>query len=218
MVFYGIFVKKFEEKGKVEVSRKNLNLILKELPRAKGYDSMSVHLTRDEVREAYKSFFALRKKGFTQHHAPGFRRKNDLSPLKYVQSGFKIEGDRMTLRLGTSRQDGVKSVSFRISHRPDVPFERIRQLSIVYDKISGQLEARLMVEVRPHKREGTGRVAMDSGETILMTCAFEDGTASLYPGRSIKAIRRYWQKVRANLKQKSRRWFQIFHHERKQVD
>jgi IS605 OrfB family transposase len=124
----------------------------------------------------------------------------------------------MTLRPGKRRQDGVKSVSFRISHRPDVPFERIRQLSIVYDKISGQLEARLMVEVKPRKNKGTGRVAMDPGETILMTCAFEDGTASLYPGRSIKAIRRYCQKIRANLKQNSRRWVQISHRERKQVD
>jgi IS605 OrfB family transposase len=51
-----------------------------------------------------------------------------------------------------------------------------------------------------------------------MTCAFDDGTVSLYSGRQIKAIRRYWQKVRANLKQKSRRWFQISHQERKQVD
>jgi hypothetical protein len=56
-----------------------------------------------------------------------------------------------------------------------------------------------MVEVKPRKSEGTGRVAMDPGETILMACAFEDGTVSLYPGRSIKAIRRYWQKIRANL-------------------
>jgi len=72
--------KEYEETGKVDISRKNLNRILKELPRAKGYYSMSVQLTRDEVREAYKSFFALRKKGLTQHHAPGFRRKNQLSP------------------------------------------------------------------------------------------------------------------------------------------
>jgi putative transposase len=84
----------------------------------------------------------------------------------------------MTLSLGTGRQDGVRSVSFRISHRPDAPFERIRQLSIVYDKISGQLEARLMVEVKPRKNEvGTGRVAIDLGETNLMACAFDDGTA-----------------------------------------
>jgi putative transposase len=89
--------KEYEEKGKVKVSRNKLNLILKELPRVKGYYSMSVQLTRDEVIQAYKSFFELKKKGLTQHHAPGFRRKSDLSPLKYVQSGFKIEGNKFTL-------------------------------------------------------------------------------------------------------------------------
>ncbi len=46
--------------GKVDLSRKNLNRILKELPRAKDYYSMSVQLTREGVREAYKSSFALR--------------------------------------------------------------------------------------------------------------------------------------------------------------
>jgi transposase len=89
----------------------------------------------------------------------------------------------MTLSLGTSRQDGVRSVSFRISHRPHVQYERIRQLSIVYDRISGQLEARLMVEVQSGEAHGSGRMAIDLGETILMTCAFDDGTVSLYSGR-----------------------------------
>jgi IS605 OrfB family transposase len=124
----------------------------------------------------------------------------------------------VTLSFGTRREDGVKSVSFRISHRPDLKYEKVRQVSIVYDRISGQPEARLMVEVKPGKMEGTGRVAMDLGETILMTCAFDDGTVSLYSGRKIKSIRRYWQKVRANLKQGSHRWFRIAHKERKQVD
>ncbi len=91
--------KEYQETGKVDISRKNLNRILKKLPRAKGYYSMSVQLTRDEVREAYRSFFALRKKGLTQHKAPGFRRKGYLSPLKDVQSGFRVEGDRVWLSL-----------------------------------------------------------------------------------------------------------------------
>lgn len=47
----------------MNISRQNLNRILKELPRAKGYYSMPVQLTRDEGREAFKSFFVLRKKG-----------------------------------------------------------------------------------------------------------------------------------------------------------
>jgi transposase len=210
--------KEYEETGKSTITRKNLNLILKELPRTKGYYSMSVQLTRDEVIQSYKSFLELRKKGLTQHHAPGFRRKNALSPLKYVQSGFKVQGNKVALSLGSSRQDGVKSVSFRISHRPDVQYGKVRQISIIYDKISGKLESRLVVEIKPGQSQGSGRVAIDLGETILMTCAFNDGTVSLYSGRKIKSIRRYWQKVRANLEQGSRRWFQIAHKERKQVD
>jgi transposase len=47
--------KEYEETGKSSVTRKNLNWILKELPRAKNYYSMSVQLTRDEVIQAYKS-------------------------------------------------------------------------------------------------------------------------------------------------------------------
>jgi IS605 OrfB family transposase len=204
--------------GKVDLSRKNLNRILKELPRAKDYYSMSVQLTREEVREAYKAFFALRKEGKTNHQAPGFRRKGYLSPLRYVQSGFKVEGNRVTISLGTNRRDGIRQVSFRIAHRPGVRYERVRQLSIVYDKLSGRLEARLTVEVRANPRPGEGRVALDLGETVLMAAAFDDGGALLYSGRGLKAVRRYWQKVRANLKRGSRRWREVAHRERAQVN
>ncbi|HHY80206.1 MAG TPA: IS200/IS605 family element transposase accessory protein TnpB [Thermoanaerobacter sp.] len=210
--------KEYKETGRVNISRKNLNRILKELPRAKGYYSMSVQLTRDEVREAYKSFFALKKNGLTQHEAPGFRRKSQLSPLKYIQSGFKVEGDKVTISLGTSREDGVREVTFQISYRPDIEYERVRELSIIYDKISGRIEARLVVGVKARENKGTGKVAVDLGETILMACAFDDGSVILYSGRLIKAVRRYWQKVRANLKQNSRRWKQIAHQEKKQVE
>jgi len=210
--------KEQKKTGRVDISRKNLNRVLKELPRAKGYYSMSVQLTRDEVREAYKSFFALKKKGLAQHEAPGFRRKGYFSTLKYVQSGFKVERDKVTLSLGISREDGIKRVSFRISHRPDIEYERVRELSIIYDKFSGRIAARLVVEVKARENKGTGKAAVDLGETVLMACAFDDGTVMLYSGRQIKAIRRYWQKVRASLRQNSCRWKEIAHRERKQVE
>ncbi|MBX6378822.1 MAG: transposase, partial [Clostridia bacterium] len=189
-----------EETGRVDVRRSNLNRILAVLPRAKGYYSMSAQLTRDEVRQAWRSFFALRRNGRTSHNAPGFRPKAMLSPLKYVQNGFKVGGDRLMLSLGTGREDGVRSVTFHIRHRPDVEYERVREVSITYDKLTGHLEARLVVEVRPRENHGTGRVAVDLGETVLLAAAFGDGTALLYSGRLIKAIRRYWQKVRSRVK------------------
>ncbi|RDV79753.1 transposase, partial [Ammonifex thiophilus] len=90
-------------------------------------------------------------------------------------------------------------VSFRISHRPGVEYERVREFSVTYDKVSGRIEARLVVEVKANPRPGTKRAALDLGETILMAAAFEDGTVLLYSGRFIKSVRRYWQKVRASL-------------------
>ncbi|WP_448516674.1 RNA-guided endonuclease InsQ/TnpB family protein, partial [Pseudothermotoga sp.] len=155
----------------------------------------------------------------------GFRPKSMLSPLKYVQSGFKVEGDRLTLSLGTGREDGVRSVTFRISHRPGVEYERVREVAITYDKLAGRLEARLVVEVRPRENHGKERVAVDLGETVLLATVFEGGVALLYSGRFIKAIRRYWQKVRSHVRppskahpRKSRRFCQIAHRERRQVE
>jgi putative transposase len=217
--------RQMEETGRVDVRRANLNRILAALPRAKGYYSMSAQLTRDEVRQAWRSFFALRRNGRTDHNAPGFRPKSMLSPLKYVQSGFRVEGDRLTLSLGTGREDGVRSVTFRISHRPGVEYERVREIIITYDKVSGRVEARLVVEIKPCENHGMGRVAVDLGETVLLAAVFEDGAALLYSGRLIKAIRRYWQKVRSHLRppskdgpRKARRFHQIARRERRQAD
>jgi putative transposase len=60
-------LKEYEEKGRVDISRNNLNLILKGLPRAMEYISMSGQFTYDEVIHAYNSFFVLRKQGYTRH-------------------------------------------------------------------------------------------------------------------------------------------------------
>jgi len=98
-----------------------------------------------------------------------------------------------------------------------VRYERVRELSITDDKISGQIEARLVVEVKANPRPGTRKVAVDLGETSLMSCAFDDGTVFLYSGRFVKSVRRYWQKVRAQLKPGSRRWEEVAHKEKRQV-
>lgn len=214
-----------EETGRVDVRRSNLNRILAALPRAKGYYSMSAQLTRDEVRQAWRSFFALRRNGRTAHSAPGFRPKSLLSPLKYTQSGFKVGGDRLTLSLGTGREDGIRTVTVRLTNRPGVEYERVREIIITYDTVSGRIEARLVVEIKPRENTGTGRAAVDLGETVLLAAVFEDSTALLYSGRLIKAIRRYWQKMRPHVKppsgerpRKSRRFRQIAHREGKQVE
>ena len=49
----------YEETGKPAISRKNLNKIMKELPRRKDYFSLSAQGTSKEVIEASKSFYYL---------------------------------------------------------------------------------------------------------------------------------------------------------------
>ena len=58
------------------------------------------------------------------------------------------------------------------------------------------LQAHLVVDADDRKALDERTVAVDLGETQMITAVFDDGKALLYSGRLIKAIRRYWQKVR----------------------
>lgn len=214
----------YKATGQSDTSKKNLNRLLKMLPRAKGYYSLSAQATRDEVIQAYQSFFALRRAGRTQHNAPGFRRKTQYSPLRYYEGyGFSVQGDRLTISLGTSRADGVKSVAVTIRHRPAFAYRRIVNLLLTYDIRHG-LYAHLVVEVDARQPKGNHLAAVDLGETQALCAVFDDGKALLVNGRFIKALRRYWQKVRAKVKpptlgqKKSKRYSEIERKERRQVE
>ncbi len=39
---------------------------------------------------------------------------------------------------------GVREVAFRISHRPDVKYERVRELFITYDNVFGRMPLNLL--------------------------------------------------------------------------
>lgn len=214
----------YEQTGNNKLSRQNLNKILKTLPRAKGYYSLSAQATRDEVLGAYQSYFALKKTGYETARPPGFRRKNSYSGLRYYEGyGVRLMGDQLTLSLGLSRLDGVRQVTVRIQHRPDFVYRKVVNVLLTYDTANG-MEAHLVVEVEDGQAKGKRKAAVDLGETQSISAMFDDGTNLLYSGREIKAIRRYWQKVRAKVKpptaenrKKSRRYRQIERKESRQV-
>lgn len=215
----------YEQTGKNRVSKQNLNKILKTLPRAKAYYSLSVQATRDEVLGAYQSYFALKKAGYENARPPGFRRKNTYSGLRYYDGyGVTLNGNQLTLSLGLSRLDGVRQVTVQIQYRTDVVFRKVVNVLLTYDRSNG-MEAHLVVEVEDGQAKGTRKVAVDLGETQAISAMFDDGTDLLYSGREIKAIRRYWQKVRTKVKpptadnrKKSQRYRQIEHKEARQVN
>jgi IS605 OrfB family transposase len=67
-------------------------------------------------------------------------------------------------------------------------------------------------------------VAIDLGLNNLISATFSDGTSYIISGRELKAIRRYWQKVRAKVqppsqtkRKPSRRYLQICRKESRQI-
>jgi IS605 OrfB family transposase len=214
----------FERISKTTLTQKNLNKILKTLPRAKDYYSQSVQATRDEVLQAYSSFFALRRKALTQHNSPGFRPKTQYSPLRYFDGfGFSLTGSELKISLGTSRKDKVKQLSLQIQKREDLKYKRVINLLLTYDKSFG-LCAHLVVEIEALAPLGNRLVAVDLGETQALAATFDDASNLLYSGKLIKAIRRYWQKVRSVVKpptkenpKKSKRYKEIESKEHREI-
>lgn len=214
----------FNQTGKTTLSQKNLNKILKTLPRSKDYYSQSVQATRDEVLQAYSSFFALRRKGLTQHNSPGFRPKTQYSTLRYFDGfGFSLTGNQLKISLGTSREDKVKQLSLILHKRSDLKYKRVINLLLTYDNSLG-LCAHLVVEIAALEPLGNRYVAVDLGETQALAAVFDNGSSLLYSGKLIKAIRRYWQKVRSFVKpptkdnpHKSKRYREIESKEHREV-
>jgi putative transposase len=211
----------FEKTSKTTLTQKNLNKLLKSLPRAKDYYSQSVQAIRDEVLQADSSFFALRRKGLTQPHRPGFRPKTQYSTLRYFEGfGFSLSGNELKVSLGTHREDQVKQLKLTLQKREDVKYKRVINLLLTYSGLC----AHLVVAIAALKPLGNRKVALDLGKTPTIAASFDDATTLLYSGKLIKSIRRHWQKVRAVVKppiinnsHKSKRYKEIESKEHREV-
>ncbi len=193
-----------EEAGRVDVRRSSLNRIWR---RSRGPGGTIPCLRRSPATRSGKRGGRSSRSGRTATRSttrPVSGRRATCPISNPCKVGSRRPATRWTLSLGKSREDGVHAATFRISHRPGVEYERVRQIVITYDKTSGRLEAGLVVEVKLRENHGQGRVAVDLGATLLLTAIFEDSTALLPSGRLIKAVRRSWQKVRAKGKPPAR--------------
>jgi len=224
------------EKPKIPLNRIKLQSMFKDNYWALNLHSQSAQFIVGEIINAYKSWFAkrrlLRKNGNSQANPPGFRPKTSLSPITFVQSSPRIESrygnTYLRLSLGTKRTDGLKEITVKINHRKPLPsFDKLKNVRITYDTVSGTYYAHLVFDVSVQaktKSPPTNVVAIDLGLNNIITATFSDGTSHIISGRELKAIRRYWQKVRAKVKppsqtkrKPSRRYLQICRKEARQI-
>jgi len=223
------------QKPKIPLNRVELQRIFKDNHWAKNLHSQSAQFIVYEVINAYKSWFALRKNGHKEANPPKFRRKTNLSPVTFLQATPTIFSKNgftyLRLSLGNKREDGTKEITVKITHRHSLPEGALKNVKITYDTVTGHYYAHLVfdVPVDRHPQEQlelfpTNVVAVDLGLNNIITATFTDGTSHIISGRELKAIRRYWQKVRAKVKppsttkrKPSRRYLQICRKESRQI-
>ena len=203
--------------------------------------AQSAQAVIEEVTDAYKSWFSLRRNGRQDANPPGFRPKTSLSTVTFKKEAITIstKGKYSLLRLslGIKREDGLRYITIRVTHRNPLPEGVQKTVKVTYDTVTGQYYAHLVFDVPTTseqlqlKSEGlastffpTNVVAVDLGLNNIITATFSDGTAVIISGRELKAIRRYWQKVRAKVKppsatkrKPSKRYLQICRKEARQI-
>jgi len=223
------------EKPKIPLNRIKLQSMFKDNHWASSLHSQSAQFIVGEVINAYKSWFALRKNGNSQANPPGFRPKTSLSPVTFVQDApalFSKKGNTyLRLSLGTKRTDGLKEITIKITHRKPLPsVDKLKNVRITYDTVTGNyyahlvFDAQLIAKTKQLQQLETNVVAIDLGLNNIITATFSDGNSHIISGRELKAIRRYWQKVRAKVKppsvtnrKPSRRYLQISRKEARQI-
>ncbi len=220
------------EKPKIPLNRVELQRMFKDNHWAKNLHSQSAQFIIYEVINAYRSWFALRKNGHQDANPPGFRPKTSLSTVTFLQATptiFRKNGSTyLRLSLGNKREDGMRDISVKITHRNSLPKGVLKNVRITYDTVTGNYYAHLVLDVPTASRQlqlfPTHIVAVDLGLNNIITATFSDGTTVIISGRELKAIRRYWQKVRASVKppsvtkrKPSRRYLQICCKESRQI-
>jgi len=220
------------EKPKIPLNRVELQRMFKDNHWAKNLHSQSAQFIVYEVINAYKSWFALRRNGHKDANPPKFRPKTNLSPVTFMQGApslFSKNGHTyLRLSLGSKREYGIKEITIRITHRNPLPEGVLKNVKITYDTVTGNYYAHLVFDVPATSEQlqlfPTNVVAVDLGLNNIITATFSDGTSFIISGRELKAIRRYWQKVRAKIKppsvtkrKPSRRYLQISRKEARQI-
>ena len=130
------------EKPKIPLNRTELQNRFKDNHWACSLHSQSAQFIIGEVINAYKSWFALRRTGNSSSNPPGFRPKASLSPVTFLQDAptlFTKNGNTyLRLSLGTKREDGIREIIVKITHRTLLLEGTLKNVKITYDTVSGR--------------------------------------------------------------------------------
>ena len=161
--------------------------------------SQSAQAVLEELWQSYKSWFAHRKNGNQKSSPPGFRRKDTLSSVTFKQNAVKWDPRTSTVRLSIPKDIYNKQflyIKTRIPFGCSLTDDDIQIGRLVYEK--GLWYIHLVYKTAHPGLKGAGEtMSIDLGMANLAATACTDGTTSLWPGRELLAMERYFEKQKS---------------------
>jgi len=173
---------------------------LKGTERYTDLHSQSSQRVLEELAEAFRSFFGLRRNGHDDAQPPHYRKHGDSHPRSTVtwkQKAIKHDTKNGRLRLAKGRNFKEHRFDFILCEyetRPDVEVENIQQVRAVFDKSTDRWELHIVCRKDIHPESpGDATAGIDLGICNYLAIAF-DGEASLYPGNTLKEDKHYFKR------------------------
>jgi len=187
-----------------------LPALKKQFPEYKQVYSKVLQMTLRKLNANFKSFYGLLKNGHTDARPPGFKGKDRFQTLCYNQSGFRLEGNLLTL--SHKHSSGIK-LAFELEYEP---IGDIIQIELFQDhKNRWYVSIICEVEVPPYFDNGLYQ-AFDPGVTNIVSAVNLHGKHLQFTNRRVDL---YWkdkisevQARRDFCKKKSKRWH--FYHKK----
>lgn len=170
----------------------------------KNLPSQTAQEVLNILEKSWKSFFKLKETGgIHSPRPPRFKKKGSKYNIKYLNNGFKIEGDIIRFSISGQQKEYLKSTYGIKSKYLYVKIKEFSQLNLKVKEIefkplkNGDYEIFIAHEViAPKNKKDNGKyLSIDLGVTNLMTCYDNFNKRSfIISGRQWLSINRYFDK------------------------
>ena len=190
-----------------------LKKLKEQYPRYKQSYSKTLQETLKQLEKDYKSFFALRDNGDSDAKPPRFKGKKYFTTIHYNQSGFKIEGNKITFsHFYPTRETKEVDLTFEMEGKLTFNDKKVKQATIFQKhKIKEFFLAIIYEEDTPLYNDNGIYQTIDLG-VINLVAATNSHTGKSFIIKN-KRVDKYWQpkieevqSKRDHTKKYSNRW------------
>ncbi|MCE7744729.1 MAG: IS200/IS605 family element transposase accessory protein TnpB [Candidatus Heimdallarchaeota archaeon] len=192
---------KYLPKNKQDLAKKptyysqsaQLPKLKKQYPRYKQNYSKTLQETLKVLATDYKSFHTLRNNGYTDANPPRFKGKKYFTTIHYNQSGFKIEGHKITFNhFYPTKEAKEVNLTFQMEGKFDFINQKIKQVTIFQKYKTKEFFLSIIYEPEePLYQDNNIYQAIDQG-VINLVAAVNSHAGKIITVKN-KRVDKYWQ-------------------------